>query len=97
PAVLGRCGVGPDGAVRMKWSCPYSISIDIDTDRPRQIARRPRQIARRRPLTWNRVFQVRGLRRTVRERGLEPLRPKTLEPKSSASTNSATRARRPQQ
>ena len=28
----------------------------------------------------------------VRERGLEPLRPKTLEPKSSASTNSATRA-----
>src|SRR5699024_11428683 len=36
-----------------------------------------------------------GLLSDVRERGLEPLRPKTLEPKSSASTNSATRARRP--
>src|SRR5699024_3168032 len=35
-----------------------------------------------------------GLLSAVRERGLEPLRPKTLEPKSSASTNSATRARR---
>ena len=32
---------------------------------------------------------------TVRERGLEPLRPKTLEPKSSASANSATRAGEP--
>lgn len=31
----------------------------------------------------------------VRERGLEPLRPKTLEPKSSASANSATRAGEP--
>ena len=28
----------------------------------------------------------------VREKGLEPSRPKTLEPKSSASANSATRA-----
>ncbi len=28
----------------------------------------------------------------VREMGLEPTRPKTLEPKSSASANSATRA-----
>lgn len=28
----------------------------------------------------------------VREAGLEPARPRTLEPKSSASTNSATRA-----
>ena len=37
-------------------------------------------------LRWLKRFAV------VREAGLEPARRKTLEPKSSASTNSATRA-----
>ncbi len=37
-------------------------------------------------LRWLKHFAV------VREAGLEPARRKTLEPKSSASTNSATRA-----
>ncbi len=36
---------------------------------------------------------VAGVPFPVRKRGLEPPRPKTLEPKSSASANSATRAR----
>src|SRR6185312_12343099 len=38
---------------------------------------------------------LRGSWKVVRKAGLEPARPKTLEPKSSASTNSATRASAP--
>lgn len=44
--------------------------------------------------TQPKYFWLDNKGKTVRTEGLEPSRPKALEPKSSASTNSATRAYR---